>query len=245
MHTTPSVSPETLQKIHKVYALDTETTGLDHVDGDRVIEIGVVEIVNWKLTGREFHVFLNPEGKSIAKEAEAVHGISNGYLEDKPSFKSVASDFVEFISDGYILIQNAAFDVGFLDAELVRAGFAPLKKDRVIDNIDIARRRFPGSPTNLDALCRKLKVDNSARDKHGALLDAQLLAKVYIAMEGVIQKALDFGSGEEKEIYMPEVLSATRKTTLRILPTQEEISAHGAWVRKNIAKNKWYAGQDS
>lgn len=223
----------------KIFALDTETTGLDPAQGDRVIELGIVEVDDFKLTGREFHVFLNPEGRVIHKEAEAIHGISNGFLEDKPAFKTIAKDFLEFVSDGYVLIHNAAFDVGFLDAELTRAGFAPLQKDRVIDNIDIAKRRYPGSPTNLDALCRRLKVDNSSRDKHGALLDAQLLARVYIAMEGIVQRTLDFGASRETPSFQEGILDTRKRSILRVTPTQDELMAHRSWIAENVKDSLW------
>lgn len=163
--------------------LDTETTGLDHRNGDRVIEIGCVEMEGRKLTGRTFHVYINPE-REVDPGAMAVHGITNEFLLDKPKFAQIVGEFVEFIRDGELVIHNASFDVGFLDSELAR-----LKKPRiseltggVIDTLRMARDLFPGRKNSLDVLCERLGVDNSHRTLHGALLDSEILAEVYLAM---------------------------------------------------------------
>ena len=225
----------------RILALDTESTGLSHEDGDRIIEIGIVEIDNFKITDREYHIYLNAEGRPVSKEAESIHGISDEFLEDKQKFRDIAHEFLNFIGDSYLLIHNAEFDIGFINAEFARAGMAPFPRDRVIDNIALARQRFPGAAANLDALCRRLKIDNSSRDKHGALLDAQLLAQVYIAMEGVVQKSLDFGSGGSDAVeYVPEgILANGRKNILRIMPTDNEIQQHQNWVSGNVKNHLW------
>lgn len=163
--------------------LDTETTGLDWRNGHRVIEIGCVELVNRSLTGRHFHVYLNPE-RAIDAEAEAVHGISLDFLADKPKFESIAADFEAFVAGAELLIHNASFDVGFLNAELSRCGrdnidsFCP----GVIDTLRLAKEQNPGKKASLDALCERYAIDNGHRTLHGALLDAEILAEVYLAM---------------------------------------------------------------
>jgi DNA polymerase-3 subunit epsilon len=172
--------------------LDTETTGLDPKDGHRVVEIGGVELVNHVATGRVFHQYINPE-RDMPAEAEAVHGLSRAFLADKPLFADVAADFAGFIDGAMLVIHNAAFDMGFLNAEFARLGFPELPMSRAVDTVAIARRKHPGSPANLDALCRRYGVDNSGREKHGALLDAELLAEVYLELIGGRQP--DFALG--------------------------------------------------
>ncbi|ENO84661.1 DNA polymerase III subunit epsilon [Thauera linaloolentis] len=163
--------------------LDTETTGLDWRNGDRVIEIGCVELLNRSLTGRHFHVYLNP-GRGIDAEAVAVHGITEDFLADKPKFADVAADFEDFVRDAELVIHNASFDVGFLDNELSLQGRGKL--DRlcvgVIDTLKLAKEQNPGKKASLDALCDRYEIDNGHRELHGALLDAELLAEVYLAM---------------------------------------------------------------
>ncbi len=168
---------------------DTETTGLDST-ADRVIEIGGVELVDRFLTGNTFHVYINPEGREVHPEALAVHGISNAALADKPVFSQVADEFLEFISDAKLIAHNASFDIGFLNAELARAGHPAIDSSHVVDTLAIARRKHPMGPNSLDALCRRYGIDNSHRAKHGALLDSELLAEVYIELVGGKQAAL-------------------------------------------------------
>ncbi|HRQ26512.1 DNA polymerase III subunit epsilon, partial [Hyphomicrobium sp.] len=173
--------------------LDTETTGLDPRKGDRLIEIGCIEIVNRIPTGREFHKFINPE-RSVPAEAEAVHGLSTQFLLDKPLFAEVAGDFLEFIAGDTLVIHNATFDVGFLNAELERLKLGPLAMSRVIDTLQLARRKHPAGPNSLDALCKRYGIDNSKRIKHGALMDSLLLAEVYVELLGERQATLGLGS---------------------------------------------------
>jgi DNA polymerase III subunit epsilon len=163
--------------------LDTETTGLSADGGDRLIEVGCLEMVNRRLTERRLHLYVNP-GRSSSEDALKVHGITDEFLADKPAFAEVAQQLVEYLRGAEVIIHNAAFDVGFIDAELKRAGLAPLASHvaRVTDSLLLAREMFPGKSNSLDALCRRLEVDNSSRTLHGALLDAGLLAEVYIRM---------------------------------------------------------------
>lgn len=164
-------------------SLDTETTGLDAMNGDRIVEIGGVELLNHVSTGRTFHVYLDP-GRAMSADASRITGITDDMLRGKPRFESVADDFLRFVDGAHLVIHNAAFDMGFLNMELRRASRPPLPTDRVVDTLKIARKRFPGSQANLDALCRRFGVDNSSREKHGALLDAELLAEVYLELRG-------------------------------------------------------------
>src|SRR6478736_6239277 len=168
--------------------LDTETTGLSPVTGDRVVEIGCVELINHIPTGRHFHVYLNPE-RDMPEEAFRVHGLSNEFLADKPLFKAEADNFLEFIGDGTPVIHNAAFDMGFLNYELERIG-KPSLSNEVIDTVMVARERHPGARVSLDALCKHYGIDNSKRTLHGALLDSEILADVYLELIGGRQVGL-------------------------------------------------------
>ena len=169
--------------------LDTETTGLSSEGGDRLIEIGCVELLNRIPTGREFHRYVNPE-RDVPAEAVAVHGLSADFLKDKPLFADVAQDLLGFIAEDALVIHNAAFDVGFLNAELARVSGPAITMDRVTCTLQLARRRHPAGPNSLDALCKRYGIDNSKRSKHGALMDSLLLAEVYIELLGVRQAAL-------------------------------------------------------
>lgn len=177
--------------------LDTETTGMDPADGHRIIEIGCVELDNHLPTGKTWHRYINPE-REVDAGAVAVHGIKTEFLKDKPTFGEVVGDFVEFIGDATLVIHNAEFDTKFLNAELKTFGFPSIKPANVIDTLMMARKKFPGSPANLDALCRRFNIDLSGRELHGALLDAQLLAAVYLELAGGRQHGLGLG-GDEKE----------------------------------------------
>jgi DNA polymerase-3 subunit epsilon len=170
--------------------LDTETTGLDAKGGDRIIELGCVEIVNRIPTGRELHRFINPEARDVHPDAERIHGISTAFLKDKPRFAEIVDDLLAFIGDAPVVIHNAGFDIGFLNAELDRAGRPPLTMDRVVDTLTLARRRHPAGPNSLDALCKRYGVDNTHRTKHGAIVDALLLATVYVELLGERQATL-------------------------------------------------------
>jgi DNA polymerase-3 subunit epsilon len=163
--------------------IDTETTGLDPATGDRIVEIGAVELLNHMPTGRSFHAYVNPQ-RDVPQEAVEVHGLSAAFLADKPVFAAIASEFAAFVGDARLVIHNAAFDMKFLNAELGWAGQATVPWARTVDTLELARRRFPGAQNSLDALCRRFGVDNSGRSKHGALLDSELLAEVYLELMG-------------------------------------------------------------
>jgi DNA polymerase-3 subunit epsilon len=163
--------------------LDTETTGLDPDTGDRLVEIGAIELLNHMPTGRTFHAYINPQ-REVPLDAVNVHGLTTEFLADKPLFTAIAAEFAAFIEDARLVIHNAAFDMKFLNAELGWAGLPAVPWARAVDTLDLARRRFPGAQNTLDALCRRFGVDNSAREKHGALLDSELLAEVYLELIG-------------------------------------------------------------
>lgn len=169
--------------------LDTETTGISPSDGHRIIEIGALELFNQTPTGEQFHIYINPE-REIDAGAVNVHGLTSEFLSDKPVFADVATGFLEFIAESRLVIHNAAFDMGFINAELVRLGMAALPMERAVDTLTMARRKFPGAQASLDALCRRFEIDNSHRDLHGALVDADLLASVYIELLGGRQRHL-------------------------------------------------------
>jgi DNA polymerase-3 subunit epsilon len=208
--------------------LDTETTGLSAEQGDRVVEIGCVEMFNRKLTGNNLHIYLNP-GRDSHEEALKVHGLTTEFLRDKPKFEQIAEEFLAYVQDAEIIIHNAAFDVGFLNVELKRAGKLPLKEHvaRVVDTLAMAKEMFPGKRNSLDALCARLEVDNSGRVLHGALLDAELLADVYINMTRG-QDALLMDSGEQQAPGRPAVERVDlRAFNLTVLSAnQQELAAH-------------------
>lgn len=217
--------------------LDTETTGLEVSQGHRIIEIGCVELVNRRLTGRHFHRYINPE-RDIDAGAIEVHGITNTFLADKPRFASVAAEFERFVEGAELIIHNAPFDLGFLDAELQRlsADARPLtERCRIIDTLLLARDRHPGQRNNLDALCQRYDVDNSSRELHGALLDAEILADVYLAMTGG-QTAFYLGGDDDKEdgsdrgARAPRQLPADRPRLPVIRPSEAELIAHEAML---------------
>jgi DNA polymerase-3 subunit epsilon len=162
---------------------DTETTGLDPLSGHRVVEIGCVELINHVATGETYHVYLNPQ-RLVPTEASMVHGLTDEFLADKPIFPEVVEEFLKFVGDAPLVAHNASFDAGFINAELTRTGFPTFLKDRMIDTVIMARRKFPGAPASLDALCKRFGIDLSGRQMHGALLDARLLAEVYLELLG-------------------------------------------------------------
>jgi DNA polymerase-3 subunit epsilon len=211
--------------------LDTETTGLDPFDGHRIVEIGAVELFNHMPTGRTYHQYINPQ-RSVPSDAVAVHGLTDDFLRDKPLFPAVAPAFLEFVSDARLIIHNASFDLRFLNAELEWAGLARLADDMAIDTLLIARRRFPGSPASLDALCRRFGVDNSAREKHGALLDSEILAEVYLELIGGRQPdfALSVTSRQGPVVQASGWRPWPRPEPLASRITEEERKAHDRFV---------------
>ena len=216
--------------------LDTETTGLSPESGDRVIEIGCVELVNRRLTGRKIHFYLNPERPS-STDAYAVHGLSDDFLADKPLFAHVVDELIEFIRGAELVIHNAAFDIGFLDMELRRIGRPPLLEHgcRVTDSLSMARDSFPGKSNSLDALCKRFEVNNAARELHGALLDAGLLAEVYIRMtRGQDSLVIDAGDMAAAELAArPVDFSAL---ALIVIPADDDDLADHAAMLAEIDK---------
>ena len=182
-----------MSEIIREIVLDTETTGLSPDEGHRIIEIGALELINHMPTGKQLHLYIKPE-REIDEAAEKVHGISNSFLEDKPVFADIAQEFLDFIQDDVMVIHNASFDMGFINAELKRLGHATLPDSRALDTLMMARRKFPGAQASLDALCRRFDIDNTHRDLHGALIDADLLAEVYIELIGGRQPDLGLAS---------------------------------------------------
>lgn len=211
--------------------LDTETTGFEPEEGDRIVEIGAVELYNHMPTGRTYHQYINPE-RSMPKEAFEVHGLGDAFLRDKPVFKKIAAQFVEFIQDSTLVIHNASFDMKFLNAELGWAGFSKLPMSQSLDTLAIARKRFPGSPASLDALCRRFGVDNGAREKHGALLDSEILAEVYLELVGgrqpdlVLTETKAAKSVDSSEAWRP----SARPKPLPPRLSEAERAAHDAFI---------------
>jgi DNA polymerase-3 subunit epsilon len=215
--------------------LDTETTGLDPFDtpAHRIVEIGAVELWNQVPTGKTYHQYINPD-RDMPAEAFAVHGISAEFLADKPRFAQVAQAFIDFIGDAQLVIHNASFDMRFLNAELQWVGLAQLPSSRAIDTLMIARRRFPGSPASLDALCRRFGIDNSNRTLHGALLDSEILADVYLELTGGRQPDFALANNQAKGADAKDSATAwrarPRPTPLAARITDQERAAHSAFV---------------
>jgi len=212
--------------------LDTETTGFEPEQGDRIVEIGAVELFNHVPTGKTYHQYINPE-RSMPQEAFEVHGLGDDFLRDKPVFAKIAQAFVEFVGDAKLVIHNAAFDMKFINAELGWLKQTPIPFDQALDTLAIARRKFPGSPASLDALCRRFGIDNSSRTLHGALLDSEILAEVYLELIG--GKQPDFGlsvsqsssaSGSQTDEWRP----SARPSPLPSRLSENEKAAHAAFV---------------
>jgi DNA polymerase III subunit epsilon len=215
--------------------LDTETTGISPADGHRIVEIGAIELLNHMPTGATFHVYLNPE-RDMPKEAEAVHGLSSTFLKDKPVFKSIAKDFVDFIKDATLVIHNASFDIGFLNAELSYVNIEPITMGHVIDTLQLARRKHPMASNSLDALCKRYGIDNAKRTKHGALLDSELLAEVYLELIGGRQTALNLAADSKIKNINPSSIVATPTLLQRPNPLPprlrpEELAAHENFIK--------------
>lgn len=221
--------------------LDTETTGLNPEKGDRLVEIGCLEIINRIPTGQTLHLYINPQ-RDMPEEAFRIHGLSAEFLSDKPLFAEVADAFLAFIGDSPLVIHNGTFDLGFINAELRRAGRDPVVADRLIDTLAMARRRFPGQQNNLDALCARFGIDNSKRTKHGALMDSELLAEVYIELVGGRQTSL--GLADATTIALRARAASTNGTRCRpmsLVPrlTPELEAAHAAFIAEMGDKAIW------
>ncbi len=214
--------------------LDTETTGFDPGTGDRIVEIGAVELLNHMPTGRQYHQYINPK-RDMPEDAFKVHGLSEEFLRDFPVFEDAAQAFLDFIGDAKLVIHNAAFDVKFLNAELGWVRKPQIDWARAVDTLAIAKRRFPGSPVSLDALCRRFGIDNSARELHGALLDSEILAEVYLELIGGRQPDFALGSDDNdtSETLGPSTdwRPPPRPTPLESRLTDEERAAHASFVK--------------
>jgi DNA polymerase-3 subunit epsilon len=223
--------------------LDTETTGFDPYSGDRIVEIGAVELMGHMATGKTYHQYINPE-RGMPDEAFQVHGLGDDFLRDKPKFAAVGQAFLDFIGDAKLVIHNAAFDMKFLNAELKWMNLPEIPYDRAIDTLEIARKRFPGSPASLDALCRRFGINNDARTLHGALLDSEILAEVYLELIGGRQP--DFGlstAGSQKtDTDLPDWTPKPRPNPLPSRITQEEAQAHATFVEKMGDAALWAKG---
>ncbi|ALE03269.1 DNA polymerase III subunit epsilon [Bartonella ancashensis] len=222
---------------------DTETTGLDK-DKDRIIEIGCVEMIDRYLTGKTFHVYLNPQGVIIPDEVVAIHGLTNERLKNEKKFDEIADEFLEFIDDAVIVAHNANFDISFLNAELKRVNKSPISIDRVIDTLAIARRKFPMGPNSLDVLCKRLGIDNSSRILHGALLDAEILADVYIELIDGKQGTLNFFDDDsnsmsgQKNRNIPYI-AKVRPRALPLRLNAQEKNMHAKLVEKIGSTALW------
>lgn len=223
--------------------LDTETTGFDPETGDRIVEIGAVELMGHMATGRTYHQYINPE-RAMPDEAFQVHGLGDDFLRDKPKFAEIGQAFLDFIGDAKLVIHNAAFDVKFLNAELKWMNLPQIPWEQAIDTLAIARKRFPGSPASLDALCRRFNIDNSSRTLHGALLDSEILAEVYLELIGGRQP--DFALSAKPEAASGETQADwTPKPRANPLPSRlsaKEAAAHAEFIGKLGGDAMWGKG---
>ncbi len=223
--------------------LDTETTGLDPDTGDRIVEIGAVELHNHLPTGNTYHQYINPR-RAMPREAFEVHGLSDEFLSDKPVFEAIAGEFLQFVADARLVIHNASFDMKFINAELRLAGLEAIPMSRAIDTLEIARRKFPGSPASLDALCRRFGIDTSARQLHGALLDSEILAQVYLELIGGRQPDLGLTGAQGAPRGMAESAAswrpAPRPQPLPPRITEEEAARHREFVSEKLGENAFW-----
>ncbi|MCI4663355.1 MAG: DNA polymerase III subunit epsilon [Neomegalonema sp.] len=228
-------------------ALDTETTGLDAENGDRIFEIGCVEMINRVASGEVYHVFIDPQ-RRLSQGSIDITGVKDEDLVGKPIFRAIVDSFIDFIGDDPLVIHNAAFDVRFINAEFARLSLKPLDPKRVVDTLGIARKRYPGAQNSLDALCRRFAIDNSAREKHGALLDAELLAEVYLELTGGRQPglSLDAHAGQNSQqtraaAELSARAAAGSRPQRRSLLSEAEKAAHTAFVATLGDQASWYA----
>lgn len=226
--------------------LDTETTGMDPFEGDRIVEIGCVELENHIPTGNHYHVYINPE-RDVPAEVVAIHGLTGEFLKDKPTFAEVFSDFLEFIGDSKLVIHNAPFDMKFLNHHITEMGAPAIQSTQVLDSLIMARQKFPGSPANLDALCKRFHIDNSNRTLHGALLDSELLAEVYLELLGGRQTGLSLDDNKSQSAGNGVIAKASKqKHELRVfdVPT-DELTAHADMVSELGDKSLWNKNSNS
>ena len=215
---------------------DTETTGLDPFDGHRVVEIGCVEVIDRLPTGAHYHAYINPD-RDMPVEAERVHGLSEDFLREHKFFPQVAEEFLSFIGDSQLVAHNAEFDMKFINWELENMGQRPLSMARVVDTLAIARSRFPGQPNSLDALCKRLGVDNSSRDLHGALLDSEILAEVYLELRGGRQQGMDLVGQQTKTAQ--KAGSKKERPKRQFSPSENELQAHLDFLEESVSDPIW------
>jgi DNA polymerase-3 subunit epsilon len=222
--------------------LDTETTGVEANGGDRIVEIGCVELLNHCPSGRSFHCYINPE-RPMSDGAFKVHGLSDAFLAPQPAFAAIADEFAEFIAGARLVIHNAAFDVGFLNMELKRVGRGPIESSLVVDTLSMARRKHPGASNSLDALCSRYGIDNSRRTKHGALLDAEILAEVYIELIGGKQASLVLGAADAGRGGLAGIVVERPQRERPLAPRLDEaaVTAHEAFIR-SLGKSQLWRG---
>ncbi len=220
--------------------LDTETTGLKPAGGHRIVEIGCVELRNHVPTGNAFHKYVNPE-RDMPTEAFQVHGLSEGFLSDKPVFAEIIGEFLEFIGDSKLVIHNAVFDMGFINAELKPLGFGAIPMSQTIDTVRMARDKFPGAQANLDALCRRFNIDSSARTKHGALLDAELLAEVYLELMGGRQQGFGLADTDESGLSATAPIERVARPPRPHEASEKELAVHREFL-KRITEPVWEKG---
>jgi len=223
--------------------LDTETTGLDVHSGHKIIEIGALEIINLVPSGRTLHLYINPE-RDIDEEAIKIHGITQDFILNKPTFKQIAQEFLDFIKNDQLVIHNAPFDLAFLNSELRQLGFQTISQDKVVDTLKIARQKFPGAQASLDALCRRFQIDNSHRNLHGAVIDADLLAAVYVELRGGLQPDLEFNEVAvqdkvESKDFQSSFVSRKHRPIRHHEPTKDELNNHSQFL-KLITDPIWY-----
>jgi len=219
--------------------LDTETTGLDPKDGHRIVEIGCIEIINKVRTGKHFHSYINPE-RDMPQEAFKIHGISGEFLKDKPKFSAITQDLITFIGESKLVIHNAGFDMKFINHHLRACNLEIIERSNVIDSLEIARNKFPGAGNSLDALCKRFGVDLSRRVKHGALLDAELLAEIYIELMGGNQINLFEGLDNTKPTSKEKISNNLNSFPKREFPIAEtDLNNHKEFILKNFKGNLW------
>lgn len=211
---------------------DTETTGFDAVGADRITEIGCVEVIDLMPTGETFHTYIDPQ-RDVPEKVTEITGLTREFLEGKPLFSDQAQAFKDFVGESQMVAHNAEFDMGFINAELSRAGHKPYPKTRFTDTLKIARAKFPGSPASLDALCKRFSISLSTRDKHGALVDAELLARVYLELSGGRARSFGFASGAQKKIDSKLIpVAQPRPVPLKALISEEEAEDHANFIKK-------------
>ena len=220
----------------KEIVLDTETTGLSVKEGHRIVEIGCIELDNQIPTNKKFHCILNPDRK-VSDDAYKIHGYSDEFLADKKKFPDICDEFLNFIGEKKLIIHNASFDISHLNNELTKVGKNILKMERVTDTLELARIKFPGSPNNLHALCKKYKIDNSRRIKHNALVDCELLSKVYINLIDQKEPTLDFSVKNQNVINKKNFQKTMNYSKIVIKPTPQELKLHKLFLKKEIKKN--------